>query len=413
MISSARNESAAAPHRILLVEINHDGTFGGSHQAMFDLARHLDPLRYTPVVLFYEDNPFAEKLRALGFRVLTWEAEWQREHGTRARWFAPGRVLRLGEAITRRVALLLRERIDLVHVNNSPSYSYYDWLPAARLVGIPCVTHLRGELFPATNTIVRWLNHRFDHYIAISSYVNGILLREGFPSDRISQIEDGVDIDRLVRSVKRSRADVRAELGVLPGVLLAVMAGHLRDWKGQDVVLRALADLTADERSRIRVVFAGSDDPSDTAFRQRLDALVKSHALESCVSFLGGRQDVPDLMNGADLVLHASTRPEPFGLVVLEGMVLGRLVIAAALGGPLQIVADGTGWTFDPTKPSELTDLLRRVIQNPSIATAYSAAASARATAFTVQRTASRVQNVYAGLLPRVKHAVTLVEARA
>ena len=413
MMTSARNESAAAPHRILLVEINHDGTFGGSHQAMFDLARHLDPLRYTPVILFYEDNPFAEKLRALGFRVLTWEGEWQREHGTRARWFSPGRVVRVGEAIARRVAVLLRERIDLVHVNNSPSYSYYDWLPAARLVGIPCMTHLRGELYPTTNRVVRWLSHRFDHYIAISSYVNGILVRESFPPDRISQIEDGVDIDRLLHSVKRSRPDVRAELGVPPDVLLAVMAGHLREWKGQDVVLRALADLNADERSRIRVVFAGSDDPSDTAFRRRLDALVQSHELESCVSFLGGRQDVPDLMNAADLVLHASTRPEPFGLVVLEGMVLGRLVIAAALGGPLQIVADGTGWTFDPTKPSELTSLLRRVIQNPGIATSYSAAATTRATAFTVQRTASRVQNVYAGLLPRVKHAVTLVAVRA
>ena len=412
MIMSVKGkESVAAPHRILLVEINHDGTFGGSHQAMFDLARHLDPLRYTPVILFYEDNPFAERLRSLGFRVLTWGAEWRSEHGTRARWFSPRRVVRLGKAIARRVSLLLRERIDLVHINNSPSYSYYDWLPAARLLGIPCVTHLRGELYPSTSGIVRWLNHRFDHYIAISSYVNGILLRESFPADRISQIEDGVDIDTLLRSVKRTRAEVRVELGVEPDVILAVMAGHLREWKGQDVVLRALADLNPEERSRIRVVFAGSDDPSDIAFRQRLDALVQSHALESCVSFLGGRQDVPDLMNAADLVLHASTRPEPFGLVVLEGMVLGRLVIAAALGGPLQIVADGSGWTFDPTKPSQLTGLLRRVIQNPAITSSYSEAATARARAFTVQRTTSRVQNVYAGLLPRVNHAVTLVAA--
>ena len=150
MIGSALNQAAAGPHRILLVEINHDGTFGGSHQAMFDLARHLDPDLYTPIVLFYEDNPFAAKLRALGYRVLTWESEWQREHGTRARWFSPRRVLRLGEAIARRVALLMRERIDLVHVNNSPSYSYYDWLPAARMLGIPCVTHLRGELYPSS-----------------------------------------------------------------------------------------------------------------------------------------------------------------------------------------------------------------------------------------------------------------------
>jgi len=398
MMTSAETDSGA-PYRILLVEINHDGTFGGSHQAMFDLARHLDPKLYTPVVLFYEDNPFAERLRTLGLRVLTWDAEWKREHGTRARWFSPRRVVRLGEAVARRVSLLRGEHIDLVHINNSPSYSYYDWLPAARIVGIPCVTHLRGELYPTTSRLANWLTCRFDRYIAISTYVRGILEGRNFPHERISQIEDGVDIDDVLQSVKRSRDEVRAELGMQPGMILAIMAGHLRGWKGQDVVLLALGQLDPEERSRIRVAFAGVDDPFDPAFRSRLDSLVELHNLQSCTSFLGGRRDVPDLMNAADLVLHASTRPEPFGLVVLEAMVLGRLVIAAALGGPLQIVVEGSGWTFDPTQPSELTGLLRRVIQHPEIATSYSGGAVSRAAAFTVQRTTKRIQGVYAELL--------------
>ncbi len=400
MIRNAEaNLPRARPYRILLVEINHDGTFGGSHQAMYDLARHLDPAVYTPVVLFYEDNPFAEQLRQLGFRVLTWDAEWTREHGTRDRWFSPRRVVRLGSAVARRVALLRRECIDLVHINNSPSFSYYDWLPAARMLRIPCVTHLRGELYPINSRVIRWLNCRFDHYFAISSYVRGILERERFPRDRISQIEDGVDIGSFLSRVKRSRAEVRDELGAKSGQLLAVMVGHLREWKGQDIVLSALGQLDSGERSRIRVVFVGADDPIDTAFRVRLNALVQSHGLEQCVSFLGGRADVPDLMNGADLVLHASTRPEPFGLVVLEAMVLGRLVIASALGGPLQIVAEGSGWTFDPAQPSALARLLQRVIEQPELLTSYSKAAAAQAATFTAQRTASRVQTVYATLL--------------
>lgn len=399
-MSSSTEATSGARHRILLVEINHDGTFGGSHQAMYDLARHLDPNRYTPVVLFYEDNPFAEELRGLGYRVLTWDAEWNIEHGARSRWFSPRRVVRLAGAVARRVALLRRERIDLVHINNSPSFSYYDWLPAARMSGIPCVTHLRGELYPIRSNLVRWLNCRFDHYFAISSYVRGILEREKFPLDRISQIEDGVDIGSFLGRVKRSRADIREELGAAPDQVLAVMVGHLREWKGQDVVLRALGQLDRAMLSRIRVVFVGADDPIDTAFRARLDSLVETHGLEQSVSFLGGRNDVPDLMNGADLVLHASTRPEPFGLVVLEGMVLGRLVIAAALGGPLQIVGEG-GWTFDPARPEELAALLRRVIEHPELLTSRAASAVARAATFTVQRTANRVQSVYASLLAR------------
>lgn len=399
MSDAGTSLTRAKPYRILLVEINHDGTFGGSHQAMYDLARHLDPATYTPVVLFYEDNPFAERLRRLGFRVLAWDAEWVREHGTRDRWFSPRRVVRLGAAVARRVALLRRERIDLVHINNSPSFSYYDWLPAARVLGIPCVTHLRGELYPINSRLVRWLNCRFDHYIAISSYVRGILERERFPRDRISQVEDGVDIGSFLSRVKRARADIREELGARAGQVLAVMVGHLREWKGQDIVLHALGQLDSERLARLRVVFVGADDPIDTAFREKLNALIQTYGLDRCVCFLGGRGDVPDLMNGADLVLHASTRPEPFGLVVLEAMVLGRLVIAAALGGPLQIVGEGSGWTFDPAQPSALAELLRRVIDQPHLLTSYSEAATAQAATFTVQRTASRVQNVYASLL--------------
>ena len=55
------------PVRVLLVEVNEDGTAGGSYQCLFDIARSLDPRQFTPVVLFYENNRFAERLKAWGF----------------------------------------------------------------------------------------------------------------------------------------------------------------------------------------------------------------------------------------------------------------------------------------------------------------------------------------------------------
>lgn len=168
------------------------------------------------MVLFYQTNPFAERLRAEGVRVLTWDIERQQEHGRKARWFTPRRLLMLGQAVARRVTLLRRERIDLIHANNSPSYSYFDWLPAARIAGIPCVAHLRGELLPIGNALVRWANCRFDRYI--STYVTGILERESFPAGRIRQIEDGIDAEVLRRSVRRPRAAVRAELSRIQSI---------------------------------------------------------------------------------------------------------------------------------------------------------------------------------------------------
>lgn len=398
---AARNgRTGPDARRVLIVEITHGGTFGGSHQALYDLARHLDPARYRPIVMFYEDNPYAERLRGLGIRVVIWEAAWQREHGTRRRWFSPARVGSMASAVARRLAFIRRERIDLVHVNNSPSYGFYDWLPAARLAGVPIVTHLRGELYPIRNPAVRFLNHRFDRYIAISSYITGVLEAERFPRSRIVQVEDGIDVAQVRASVARPADEVRASLGVAPSRILAVMAGHLRSWKGQDVVLRALALLEPADRARIEVLFAGADDPIDRAYRRMLDELVQREGLQQCARFLGPRQDVPDLMNAADLVLHASTTPEPFGLVVLEGMALGRLVIASALGGPRQIVAEGSGWLFDPTRPDELAERLSRVLRAPELAVNVAAAARARAEEFTIGRTAARVQDVYDEVFP-------------
>jgi glycosyltransferase involved in cell wall biosynthesis len=398
-VTTGTADGVGAPRRVLLVETSRDGTVGGSHQALYDLARLLDAQRFVPVVLFYETNPFVAALRALGIRVLTWDAECTREHGSHARWFTPRRFLGLGDAIRRRVKVLHDERIDLIHVNNSPSLSYFDWLPAARLAGVPCVTHLRGELLPMVSRPRRWAHFRFDRYITISEYVTGILEREGFPLDRIRQIEDGIDCDVLRSRVTRTRDEVRSELGVAPGRLFVVMAGHLRPWKGQDVVLRALAQLTSCERSRCSVVFAGADDPLSPGYRRDLTQLVADHGLADSVTFLGDRRDLPDLMNAADLVLHASTSPEPFGLTVLEGLALGRLVIASAFGGPRQIVTAESGWTFDPDDPIQLTRLLQRVLRDPELATAIAPAARNRADQFTARRTARRVQDVYSELL--------------
>lgn len=398
-MTAAASGPPGVPKRILLVETSRDGTAGGSHQALYDLARLLNPRKFVPIVLFYETNPFVTALRALGVRVLTWDAECRREHGSRARWFTPRRFVGLGEAIARRVQVLHAERIDLIHVNNSPSLSYFDWLPAARLARIPCVTHLRGELLPIASWPRRWAQLRFDRYITISDYVTSILERERFPLDRIRQIEDGIDPDQLRSRVFRQRDAVRAELGIPPERLFVLMAGHLRPWKGQDAALRAIAGLAPSERARVRLAFAGADDPQSPGYRRDLASLVDDHGLAGSVSFLGDRRDIPDLMNAADLVLHASTSPEPFGLTVLEGLALGRMVIASAFGGPRQIVTAESGWTFDPNDPVQLTRLLQRILREPGIPATFALAARMRADKFTASRTANRVQDVYGELL--------------
>lgn len=220
----------------------------------------------------------------------------------------------------------------------------------------------------------------------------------GIPRERIVLVHDGIDAGALRARATRSPGAVRQSLGVPEGRVLVLMVGHLRSWKGQDVVLRALSAMEPAVRRRLFMAFAGPTPHSERGYQERLLRMVAELDLKTEVAFLGERTDVPDLMNAADIVLHASTIPEPFGLVVLEGLALGKSVVASRLGGPAEILSEETGHTFDPSDPKGLGAILTRLIEQPEARIAP-ALARARADAFPLSRTVHGIQAVYGSLL--------------
>src|SRR6202008_2861114 len=117
--------------------------------------------------------------------------------------------------------------------------------------------------------------------------------------------------------------------------------------------------------------------------------------LEGQVAFLGVRSDVPDLFNAADFALHASVRPEPFGLVVVEALALGKPVVAANTGGPAEIVSPESGITFHSHEPGNLAAILTALIRNPEQRQTLAAGARQRAEQFTVLRYMLGVEHAY------------------
>jgi len=117
------------------------------------------------------------------------------------------------------------------------------------------------------------------------------------------------------------------------------------------------------------------------------------------VRFLGERADVPDLMNAADIVLHASTVPEPFGLVIVEAMALGKPVIAASAGGPTEILTPRLGLMFDTDRPEELAQHLTQLADDPGFRELLGARARERAREFSVTPMVRATEDLYAELL--------------
>ena len=390
------------PRRVLLVEINEDGTVGGSHQCLYDLATRLDRSAFEPIALFYQDNRFAERLREAGIATHAWDAQ---RRGERTRRFAGGLAGKLSTAfglpaaVARRARLLRRERIDLVHLNNSPCVGFDDWLPAARLVGRPISSHARGLYVDPGGPTSRRLAQGFDAVVAISHCVAQSLERGGIPRERIQVIHDGIDLARWTPRPPDEGRRVRAEHGCPDDALLVVLVGHLRSWKGQDVALRALDALAPDTRRRVRLWIVGEAPESDASYADEVHRFAREHELGDVVSFLGARGDVPQLMGAADVVLHASTKPEPFGLVVVEGLALGKAVVASRLGGPAEILDPGSGRLFDPAQPGELARILTELAEAPATRRALAERGIARAREFGVERTVAGVSAVWRDLL--------------
>ncbi|HEY0874659.1 MAG TPA: glycosyltransferase, partial [Vicinamibacterales bacterium] len=110
--------------------------------------------------------------------------------------------------------------------------------------------------------------------------------------------------------------------------------------------------------------------------RDELDALVRHRGISARVGFTGAIHDMPAAYRALDIVVHASTRPEPFGLVIAEAMSCGRAVVAAPAGGAGELFADGVNAiAAHGGDPEALANALEQLIDQPERRLALGSAA--------------------------------------
>jgi len=140
------------------------------------------------------------------------------------------------------------------------------------------------------------------------------------------------------------------------------MVGNVQEWKGQHVLVEAMPKVI-EARPEAHAIVVGGVHRAGEAYGKRLRERCAALGLDARVHFAGFRKDVVDVVNALDVVVHASVRPEPFGRVILEGMLLGKPVVAAAAGGVPELIEDGrTGFLVPPGDAVALADRLARVL---------------------------------------------------
>jgi len=390
---------SATPRRILYVEGNLDGTIGGSFFSLLFLVSNVDRTRYEPIVAFAAENGLLPRFAEHGIRTLivrpTPPVKARSGVGrllAKARNYWNGRVHEPA-----RLARLMRdERIELLHLNNSIATNHA-WMFAARRARIPCITHERGinERFRPRSVE---LGARLGAIICISAAVEENFQRLGLGRLPLVRIHNGLDPDDM--RVTRDADAIRAEFGIAASARLIGIVGNIREWKGQEVVIRAVAEL---RRAFPDVVclLIGDTASGDSAYRARIDELIGSLGLRGAVIITGYRKDVANYVNALEIQVHASVAPEPFGRVLLEAMALGKPLVASGGGAVPEIVVDGeTGLLFEPGNAAALAAALQRLLGDPALARRMGAAGRARLEAeFSIARNVQQTEHLYRKLL--------------
>ena len=172
---------------------------------------------------------------------------------------------------------------------------------------------------------------------------------------------------------------------------------RLVEWKGIHVILEALQLLGPEVGSgQIELTIAGDNVMGPSSYRDALRVAAESSRFS--VTFLPHQKDVAPLLESHDVLVHASTRPEPFGQVVVQGLAYGLAVLASADGGPAEIIEDGvSGLLHEPGDAAALAAAMRRLVIDPEILPALGAAGRLRAVDFTDSRCAQLLDYALVG----------------
>jgi glycosyltransferase involved in cell wall biosynthesis len=244
----------------------------------------------------------------------------------------------------------------------------------------PIVWHLHDYVGsrPLTSGLLRW-HRRFARGAIANSASVAADAKAALPGLPIWTVPNAVALERFQHATAPANLDALSGLDPAPaGTIRVGLIATFAWWKGHDVFLQALATLPpslgirgyiiggAIYRNGLRQVSAV--DLHDTITR---------HHLRDRVGLTGYVEDTASVLSSLDIVVHASTRPEPFGLVIAEAMAAGKAVIVSAAGGAAEIVsADRDALVYRPGDLMALASCIRRLAEDAALRRRLGAAAA-------------------------------------
>jgi len=398
--------------RILYVE-NGIG-YGGAIICLRHLVRNLDRDKFEPMVITGLTGP--------QYREIATEARWKHIPDRRvdvvsmkrrlqaARWpdVLPGLhwlsnqlLSRLDDAANFLPALLQtlwtvrRFKPDLIHVNNEPLCNRAA-VVAGKLLGVPVVAHVRGD--QQGSMLMQSLFKMPDYFIAVSRWVSDSIGRLGVPAAKRTYIYDGIELHKL--DVAADGRAFRRQHQIPEEAFVVGLVGLLIPWKGQLLFVEAARQLLQEMPDAVFALVGGTPDEC-RAYEAELRKIAEQPGLKGRIVFTGHVSDMAAVYNGLDVVLSASTSPEPLGTMIIEAMTMARPLIAPDHGGAVEMIENGkTGLLFKPGDAQDLAEKIRSLYRDVALRNDLGQSARAHALqAFSVEEHVRRIEGVYRQLL--------------
>jgi glycosyltransferase involved in cell wall biosynthesis len=364
-----------------IVHVASSGEMGGAEWVIVDILAGLrvaEPSWHLSLIV-PEEGRLARRARTLGVDVVVLR-------------MSPG-LARLGDAMTPRAgvggillraflsapriaayAVRLRRALricapDLVHAHGFKMQMLAMW---SRPSGVPVVLHLHDYIGqrPLMSRLLRLPLRRPVVAAAISRSVAEDAVRATRGRLPVRVVYNGVDVDHWSPPGRVMDLDALSGLGPPPpGTVRIGLVATFARWKGHETFLRALALLPPATPVRAYIIGGSIYRTDKSQFdRRELEQLASALRVLVPIGFSGFVEEPAEAMRALDVIVHASTRPEPFGRVIIEGMALERAVIVSAAGGAAELIVSGeTALSYAPGDAAALGASILTLVDDPAL----------------------------------------------
>ena len=362
---------------------------GGAETDLLAMLTGLDRERFHPAVVCPPTGPFIERLQEISIPVFPLLLP---------SWRKVKDVWRIPVAVFSLVAILKREKFALVHIND------YWWTPivwlACRFCGIPCLVHIRQQIEP--RRVRQYWLAKPRRVLAISEEIRQVAIDGGVDPNHIQVVYSGLDLARFQHV---PTGVVRKRYGLHSGQLIIGVVANLFPRKGYEYLLEALAYVRKDIPDLHCLIVGEGDDE----YRTKLLNLLRNLDLNPVVTFAGFQSNVLEYMADCDVVVLPSIL-EGFGIVLLEGMAMGKPVVASKVGGIPEAVEDGvTGILVPPAHSRMLAEALVLLLKDSTLRQSMGEAGRKRVERFfSLERTMKDIECSYSKILAQSLSAAKL-----